>query len=902
MNGLRKLVQEALTELTQNPSINSLEEGHYTTWKKLNTISEDIGELEIKEKEIVQKLAKHFSLRKMSSIGSGTQGIAYYIPNNRVLKLTTDRSEVAEAYKIKGKKLKHLSNIYETYTLGGKYEGFYVIISELLDKTDDIDDAYNYLEIFFRNNSLKSPEYIFTKYSLGSIPKEEVNKITKKIKAYYEPYKSDLAIWFMKGMFGIIDELKKYKIQSTDWVVPNLGIKKSGELAMYDFGHGDTIIPSGVKNINLNESFIAKAKKFSDLTDDELIKIAKWGLQSDFSLSGCWDDSNDDIEIASRCVLDDFKNSLKSPYPQGLNDFPSEPIIYRFITAKNKESINTNNLGFSWFADPNQHKTNTEFFGSLLHLRKKYRDKDHKLFLIAARVPISKIDITRTLWQRSANWSENEIVLKDDSNLIVVDVKDMSPELGEGNLVFVQPSQGMEYPDFFDGQNNPLFNSRAYPPARNFNDHPLSEEEEIIEERKRISDETVSYLLNKMKAFDAKYINSGGYGDAYEHNGKVIKFTTDFQEAKLAQKFSRHKFKHIANIEKVVRYQESPDKWIYIITLEKLNPLSEGEIKIFRLYEKSMGAYGHYIHDSKSKESFEQVINNIKAPQYAEFFDTWVVRDVYLTEKSIINMYHQIKELKDEVSKVMGASEVEKYLTDFHPGNIGKKSDGSIAFFDLKWEFKKPPTDLRTIKEMEISPEELNKKQLPYKNQDLFDDYVLEKTEAEIREIAPTLDLNQRPDLLIKTIETKHPELFDNFAEWLSNKIQPETTLNESDNNMKKISWIEAAGLTSQSDVVDVSQWMKKPMSKLNFFLTSEPISMFANTIKEMESTYDEFLDEQKRTEKIYHMLRHGAKPKPIFIELNDDDKFIMEGRHRIVAFSWMKLEKVPVIYVSYEK
>lgn len=84
-----------------------------------------------------------------------------------------------------------------------------------------------------------------------------------------------------------------------------------------------------------------------------------------------------------------------------------------------------------------------------------------------------------------------------------------------------------------------------------------------------------------------------------------------------------------------------------------------------------------------------------------------------------------------------------------------------------------PKMDMNTapLAEDEITQEELTKKDLPYKYSNLFQDFVLEKTEKEIREIAPGLDLNQNKNRLIITLEKKYPSLFDNFADWLAAKL-----------------------------------------------------------------------------------------------------------------------------------
>ena len=125
--------------------------------------------------------------------------------------------------------------------------------------------------------------------------------------------------------------------------------------------------------------------------------------------------------------------------------------------------------------------------------------------------------------------------------------------------------------------------------------------------------------------------------------------------------------------------------------------------------------------------------------------------------------------------------------------------------------------------------------------------------------------------------------------------------LNENLNRfgVKEITLNDVIKLSQLSDVKDVGEWLNKPIDEIKYYYKEEPITMFMDTIEEMESTYDEFIDERDRTEHIVDLLESGNPPMAIFIELNDKDNFIMEGRHRIVAFSWFGLDKVPVVYVE---
>jgi len=105
--------------------------------------------------------------------------------------------------------------------------------------------------------------------------------------------------------------------------------------------------------------------------------------------------------------------------------------------------------------------------------------------------------------------------------------------------------------------------------------------------------------------------------------------------------------------------------------------------------------------------------------------------------------------------------------------------------------------------------------------------------------------------------------------------------------------------LTSPEDVRDVADWLKKPADQIIWQSKEIPASVFEHQVLEMIDSYKHFPKDKERTKKIMNIVRAGGKPQPVFVEANDPSHFILEGRHRIVAFFLLDMPIVPVIYVE---
>ncbi len=103
----------------------------------------------------------------------------------------------------------------------------------------------------------------------------------------------------------------------------------------------------------------------------------------------------------------------------------------------------------------------------------------------------------------------------------------------------------------------------------------------------------------------------------------------------------------------------------------------------------------------------------------------------------------------------------------------------------------------------------------------------------------------------------------------------------------------------TREDLASVAQWLSAAPDQIEVHIKQEPIDKFLGQIKEMHGTFSEFPKDERRTNKILRLLKQGATPMPMYVEQGDKDLFVMEGRHRMVAFWLAGMTTVPVAYVS---
>lgn len=103
----------------------------------------------------------------------------------------------------------------------------------------------------------------------------------------------------------------------------------------------------------------------------------------------------------------------------------------------------------------------------------------------------------------------------------------------------------------------------------------------------------------------------------------------------------------------------------------------------------------------------------------------------------------------------------------------------------------------------------------------------------------------------------------------------------------------------SEKDMISVSEWMNTSIDNVLFEPTKTPIKNLLKQITEMQSTYQEYPNDHKRTNKIIKLLQQGSNVFPIYVMKDDPSNFVMEGRHRMVAFKEIGMTEIPTIKVS---
>ena len=272
--------------------------------------------------KIAQQVAIKKGLGQPVYMKGGKNGIAYDIGNDRVLKITKDKSEAVENLSLIGEKLKYVAEIYKVFEVSSKSHEIpqtYVIVLEKLETSQEIEKQFDRLEYAFKKiMGVEIPDVI--EYYLGEWDDGRVNK--DKINSYLKRNPRDAE--FFGGLLRIMEETKAYGIESIDFLNPqNLGYKKNGALAFFDVGSGtDYVEPQGAEMVMVDEDGSAKFSTPDAIGQDGFPPY----------------DNTADTSPSIQNNLD----ANSSMYNEGLTEGVYNKPVYHITNARNVESIKQN--------------------------------------------------------------------------------------------------------------------------------------------------------------------------------------------------------------------------------------------------------------------------------------------------------------------------------------------------------------------------------------------------------------------------------------------------------------------------------------------------------------------------------------------------------------------------------
>lgn len=119
---------------------------------------EDPESLELHENNtLLDKILAKLNISSSRFIGGGMFGYAHDIGDNKILKITKDKTEAINSSKIIGKTMKHIANIYNVKQFNKDDKTYYIIILEKLKIDSSLEKLYKDLEEIFdsaRNKNL----------------------------------------------------------------------------------------------------------------------------------------------------------------------------------------------------------------------------------------------------------------------------------------------------------------------------------------------------------------------------------------------------------------------------------------------------------------------------------------------------------------------------------------------------------------------------------------------------------------------------------------------------------------------------------------------------------------------------------------------------------------------------
>ncbi len=189
---------------------------------------------------VAKKVAEKYKLNTPNYIGGGENGVAYDIGNDKILKITSDKSEANENINLIGKPLEYIAHPYNVYVIKSNSdlsipETYGIILEKLETAPEHFKRLFGRLRFAFKEIlgielSQAVDYFLFDEFT----DKNDIEKIEKYLSKNPEDYE------FFHGLLNIAEEANENNILSIDYYnYKNLGYKKNGNLAFFDVGFGE---------------------------------------------------------------------------------------------------------------------------------------------------------------------------------------------------------------------------------------------------------------------------------------------------------------------------------------------------------------------------------------------------------------------------------------------------------------------------------------------------------------------------------------------------------------------------------------------------------------------------------------------------------------------------------------
>jgi GNAT superfamily N-acetyltransferase len=212
-----------------------------------------------------------------------------------------------------------------------------------------------------------------------------------------------------------------------------------------------------------------------------------------------------------------------------------------------------------------------------------------------------------------------------------------------------------------------------------FNDEGLNEEvkydlsrSENIKSSVEEITKLANKITNKLKLNTPEYIGSGKHGYAYDvGENTVMKITAEKSEAVEAIKLRGKKMDHLANIYNVLSINFN-DQELFIIIQEKLKTNSQIKKDLTRKINRLS-----YVFNKIFGEDIADVLDFHGAEQQYELNKEEI--DGYMDKNpQDAEFFNQLLDIRSELKNIDSKS-----IEFLNPNNLGYKSDGTLAFFDI---------------------------------------------------------------------------------------------------------------------------------------------------------------------------------------------------------------------------